>query len=76
MRCPRNRSLTDLYDQFLQISHVLQDFQLHGQKVCFKCPGDWLFVDLPPPELPPVEGNPDQEPAELEISTNDVEMAE
>jgi hypothetical protein len=33
----------------------------------------WV-LEVPPPELPPVEGNPDEEPAELEISAMDAVM--
>jgi hypothetical protein len=37
-----------------------------------------LLLEIPPPELPPVQGNPDEEPAEIEINAmdaNDMETA-
>ena len=32
------------------------------------------MIEIPPPEVPPVEGKPDEEPAELEINANDFMM--
>lgn len=47
---------------------MLHVSRLHGPKVSF--PFSFMISELPPPELPPVEGNPDEEPAELEIHAN------
>ncbi len=57
-----NPPATIAYDQLLR--NILAD-----QPRVTRFPIAWTR-ELPPPELPPVEGNPDEEPAEFEVSAN------